>query len=325
MIWDGIVKKFTRRRVHVSFWTILFTITLGPGWYSSIESLFQSFKKGVGINLGFFSIEMPLSIFTLMVSSLIVGIIFDVILNNYIAKHPLGVEAFRDAGSQELKEFFILLKNKTGIKKIYKNMQGIAINQQYADDVITEAKRSKNIKILSIAGYEYIGKGNKSLLFSTIAQQAETIVDVIILDPLEGQNIIFERIKALRQRDPNYTVDSMIKEINETKNQIYQLKKQKDQDDDGKIGLYYTKNHPIFRLVILDTCLFMSTYPRSYHGHESPTYKILKVAEAKSHPDEQNISLYETFLMLFEHIKKEAKPDNLCNNCHTPTVDTPLI
>ncbi|MBI5374129.1 MAG: hypothetical protein HZA77_01765 [Candidatus Schekmanbacteria bacterium] len=193
-----------------------------------------------------------------------------------------------------------MLNKQSGIKKIYEDrLRVAAINQQYSRDVMEELSHSETIKLLSIAGYEYIGKGEGESLFYDVLRERNWIkVESVILNP-DNDEVINERIHQLRKILPPYTKEDLKKEICNTIDKFKTLNKIRS---DRTVQLYYCKFHPIFRLIILDKCLFMSTYEIDRHGHESPVYKIDKVTE----DNKDNLSLYDSFNNLFDKLKENS-------------------
>ncbi len=197
---------------------------------------------------------------------------------------------------EEIKRLVALINEKTGIEKIFPCKEGKpAINQPYAAEIMKELRNSGSLKLLSIAGYENIGKGeSKSLFYDFLKENQGVDLVVIQLDP--SSKTISERVDQLRKTNPSYTSDQLKKEIETTKNKMNKLKVARGKN--AKTKLYQCKFHPIFRLIILDHCLFMNTYEDAIHGHTSPMYKIAKVKS----PSSGDLSLYNSFDCLFENI-----------------------
>jgi hypothetical protein len=194
-----------------------------------------------------------------------------------------------------------LLDERAGIKCIYEGERGKpASKQKYSTDIEKDVSETKSLKILSIAGYENIGKGEGlSLLYSILKRDCGLDVEVILLDPA-AEEIIKERIKQLQHNNPQYSNGQMKSEINETIERLKTLKKIRNNDT---VKIYLYNDHPIFRLIICDDCLYMNTYETDFHGHESPVYRI-----CRTHSEERNkLSLYSTFLNYFEKIKRLSK------------------
>ncbi len=203
---------------------------------------------------------------------------------------------------EEIKRLVELIDEKTGIKEIIpcEGKSLPAIHQPYTKVIMKELRNSGSLKLLSIAGYENIGKGESNSLFYDFIKENHTIdLHVILLDP-DGNETIDKRVSQLRKVYPSYTSSQLKNEIKSTADKIKRLKRARKS---GKTELYYCKFHPIFRLIILDHCLFMNTYEESIHGHASPMYKIDKVKD----PTSSNLSLYSSFDCLFENIRENSR------------------
>lgn len=232
----------------------------------------------------------------------IIAVIFAGIANvslDFYVRSYLGI--FKEIDIVHTKELLDNISNKAGIKQIYHSKRGVpAICQPYSSEVMKKLADSRTIKLLSIAGYEYIGKGEgKSLFYDVIRERHYVNAELILLNPTNDETIS-ERISQLKRQDQSYTNDQLKNEILETTKKVKVLEKTRN---DESIKLYYCKFHPIFRLIILDDCLFMNTYEMDYHGHESPVYKIDKLQ-----PDNITdcLSLYNSFYNLFDNIKKHS-------------------
>lgn len=202
-----------------------------------------------------------------------------------------------------MNELAELLDTKAGLQRIYPSSRGVpAYKQPYSSDVCGSLKETTEIRLLSIAGYEYIGRGEAlSLFYDALREKYWIKAEIIILDPT-NEDTINERIQQLKRIDASYTGDMLKKHIEETTKKCKLLKQSRGDDS---IKLYYCKFHPIFRLIILDDCLFMSTYETALHGHESPVYKIDK----ENSPEK--LSLYNSYLNFFEKIKQYSTPTSL--------------
>lgn len=232
----------------------------------------------------------------------VVAVIFAGIANvslDFYVKSYLGI--FKEIDLVQTKELLDNISNKAGIKQIYHSKRGVpAVHQPYSSEMMKSLANSRTIKLLSIAGYEYIGKGEgKSLFYDVIRERNYVNTELILLNP-DNNDTIKERIFQLKKQNQSYTDVQLKNEILETTKKVKVLKNTRN---DESIQLYYCKYHPIFRLIILDDCLFMNTYEMDYHGHESPVYKIDKLL-----PDNitDSLSLYDSFYSLFGNIKKHS-------------------
>lgn len=210
---------------------------------------------------------------------------------------------------KDLLELLELLDCKSGIKKIYPGKKGASARSQlYAQEVIKSLEASESIKMICIAGYEYIGKGiGSSLLLNALNQHQLVNIEVITINP-DSMEIISDRIKQIKRSYPDYTPTKMKNEITATTNTLKGVVVNRENVNDGDVSLFYTKNHPIFRLLIFDTCLFLGTYEINHHGHESPVYKIEKINDSDT---ANNLSLYDSFVKYYDLVKQSSDKVNL--------------
>lgn len=117
--------------------------------------------------------------------------------------------------------------------------------------------------------------------------------ECILLDPDKGSATIKERLSDLKERDETYTEQQLLQHIDSTKGILRHLKTVCAK----RIELWKTGNHPVFRMLILDDCLFVSTYTKG-HGHESPVYQITKDSKKSD-----GSSWFESFVKFYENIK----------------------
>ncbi|HUD48356.1 MAG TPA: hypothetical protein VMR33_16100 [Candidatus Baltobacteraceae bacterium] len=75
-----------------------------------------------------------------------------------------------------------------GIRKAYPaETQLQTTHQLYCGDIRAEAGFSKTMKIMSIAGLVYVGRGANSLLYETLVKKPEIETEFIFLNP-DGQS-----------------------------------------------------------------------------------------------------------------------------------------
>lgn len=287
-------KYITPRKFNFILWMFILWICL----------LTDAERIGIINDLRTFSIPFKLQITLPVNFKIVIAAIFAFIANiglNFYVKSYLGI--FKEQEDPvKAKELLDNITDKAGIKQIYHGKRGFAaIHQIYSSDMMKSMGDSRTIKLLSIAGHEYIGKGEgKSLFYDVIRERDWINIEIILLNP-DSKDTINERISQLKKQDSTYTAERLKQEILETTNKVKTLASTRS--NDNSILLYYCKFHPIFRLVIFEDCLFMNTYEMDYHGHESPVYKIDKIP-----PDNitDRLSLYNSFCNLFEHIKKHS-------------------
>lgn len=297
---DLIPTKITPRRFDILVWTlILWFIWLNPSDFKQLPSLQFNIPFGISFNAS----DLPKPVFLKFFGAGIFSVISHISLHIYV-KEYLGFLKTKDP--EEVKNLLKLLEERAGIKKIYEGKTGEpAIHQSYVIDMMNELAHTRSLKILSIAGYESIGKGEGKSLFYDSLRSNNINLEYILLSPTDDVTID-ERINQLKMKDHTYTNKELKDQINKT---IERLRTLKLARGDDSIKGYFCKFHPIFRLFIFDRCLFMSTYEVDRHGHESPVYKIDKVND--NDPAAANLSLYETYSNFFEKIKKNSNPIRL--------------
>lgn len=322
---DKFVKSSLYRKLHltptrldIAIWTIiLWVVLLNKSEFLSVIPIWEkiefvlSFPPSIGLKTSTsINNNVPVSILSSLFSPFVIkfvvalafAIVSHVSLRIYSLYEPKGAGNIGTENKTKLDTLLRLLDERSGIKRIYDGKKfAPVIEQGYSEDVLSEVLSSNTLKILSIAGYENIGKGEKySLLFDAIKQKSDLTTEVILLDPTKGQKTIDERIIQLSTHNPSYKSSDMKREIKKT---IEKLKELKNEKKNSSMKIYTYNFHPIFRLIICDNCLFMNTYESDFHGHESPVYKIQKVSNNDS-SELPRLSLYNTFLNYFEKIKK---------------------
>lgn len=299
----------TPARLDILVWTIiLWLVWVTKADWAEFFPLLKNFN--VVISLPFsvgLKASTPINTFASFYSpvvwKLLVSSLFatagNVTLQLYTFNSPRTGSNIAISDQPEIAELLKTLDELAGIKKIYNcQRQTSALRQQYAADVLQEVARSETLKLLSIAGYENIGKGEgTSLLYETLRKERTLDVEVIILDAEKGSDVINERVSQLRHSNPDYNAEQMKIEISNTVKMIHKL--QISRGNDGSVNGYLYNQHPIFRLIICDQCLFLSTYEMNLHGHESPVYRIQRADPL----NKDRLSLYGTFLNYYNKIK----------------------
>jgi hypothetical protein len=191
-----------------------------------------------------------------------------------------------------------LLEERAGIVAVYPAELHKAISDQpYAQPILKALNESSTLRILSIAGYEYLGKGAESLLYKTIAKKPGMGVEVIILDPDKGMDVINERVACLKaNRENTLSVSEIQRQIGAMRRTLSTLK---GNGRPGSVELCHCKHHPVFRAILLDDCLFFSTYDANAHGHETPVFKVERQKE--------KASLFEAFDQLYKNTRAQSK------------------
>lgn len=193
------------------------------------------------------------------------------------------------------------IRLKAGIQMVFvPNPHQAVAQQEYADAMIKKLSKTKTLRMMSYAGYEYIGKGYDSLFLPLIQKRKELEVEIIVLDEEKRSDLLEKRVKELRSRDSEYSVAAMKRQIQETTKQLTELVAGR-KPIDGKVRWWKTVSDPVFRLIIFDDCLFLSTYEKNCHGHESPVYLIDRPT------NDESLSLFNSFVAHFEDVKARLK------------------
>ncbi len=207
--------------------------------------------------------------------------------------------------SARLTAFNELITNLVGIEEVYRSGSTKMVQQlDYAKDVSDAVENSGTVRIASIAGYQFLGAGRKSLLFDVLRNKPNCNVEVVVLDPIERNDIVKERAKALKVISADYTPGKLVQEIDKTKEALEALVESRSTGD-GYVKYFKTKLNPAFRIILTDAAVFVSAYQSNCHGHQAPVLKI-----RKSFPEDGPVgmSLYAAFAAHFENLKRDAEP-----------------
>lgn len=194
------------------------------------------------------------------------------------------------------------LLSESGIQAVYGAvLKRSIVEQEYAPEIQSVVRETTTLKILTVAGFEYIGKGADALIYKCIEGCSHKSIEVILVDPLKGHAVILDRVAKLSgHRDKTYSEPKLKQQISETRETL-----QKMHQDGKNIKLFYTPMHPVFRLLIADNCLFFSTYSGE-HGHEAPLYKVMRCEAGGGES-----SWYDAFVQLFDNAKSGSEQQNI--------------
>jgi hypothetical protein len=137
-----------------------------------------------------------------------------------------------------------------------------------------------------------------------VLERPDLAVEVIILDPDENSasaEVIGPRLKQLRKRDSRYTSEQLRTHIRKTISTMERLKHIREEQNSAEVAVYTIDHHPIFRLLVLDDTIFLSTYENERHGHESAVFMFERVAEESGRE-----SLYAAYAAYFEAMRSGA-------------------
>lgn len=212
------------------------------------------------------------------------------------------------AATEESERLAELVYKRAGMKQIYASDPTLPVNRQpYAQDMRHFLATTRRLRVLSIAGYEFLGKGHGSLLYSILEDNPHIAAEVIVLvnDGSPAANKVIEaRRQQLLKRAPEYTKDRFRQDITSTISSLTRLAKLRREQNAAEVKIYTISTHPIFRLVILDDWLFMSAYEDECHGHESAMFRFERVPEDE---ESERMSLYPAYNAYFEALLAGAR------------------
>lgn len=194
-----------------------------------------------------------------------------------IEKHVVRQFVFGGDPSAAEKNILLDAVFECGIAKVFLPRTNCQISaQSYAESVKLSVKGASDIRLLTIACYEYLGRRDESLLFNILkANRHKPTVEVVCLDHQGGHSVVKDRVALLSSRDSKYSEATLKSHIEQTVAAIRDLK-----DEGVAITAWKTVIHPGFRLLIADDVMFVSAYSRNKHGHESHMFQIDKNSDA---------------------------------------------
>ena len=197
------------------------------------------------------------------------------------------------------------LQDRMGVEHLYPSIKKDLIRSQpYAMPMIAAVGMTKKVRLLSIAGFEYIGRGTDSLLYTVIECHPELNAQVILLNPEAGRTTIDRRVSELKTREQTITAEGIIHNIQMTTDALKTLNATRK---GGRVELRQCQWHPIFRLLLCDEVMFFSTYGHAMHGHESPVIQITKRSRDGSSSDTH----YHSWDCYFESVWEHSRPISL--------------
>jgi hypothetical protein len=158
------------------------------------------------------------------------------------AKSDLREELLVKAqNNAERLELVARILRHSGISNIYDAVPRKAVKEQSSAQHIIEAvTKAKSLRMMTIAGFEYIGKGRDSLLFETISKNSQVKLEIILLDATKADHIIKERVRTVGSQDSGYTEETLKREIDSTKERLLNLKS-KGMD----VNLWLCRKNPV--------------------------------------------------------------------------------
>jgi hypothetical protein len=204
--------------------------------------------------------------------------------------------------TQEFKKLTRIVCDLSGIKEVFDSPCKENVFTPEFKYIIDQAiKSSKTVRIMSIAGYAYLGEGEKkSLLYKQLKRGKFDSVKVLTVDP--------SKLAHVKRRAEDLSM-SWIDYERETQEQITNTKEQCKRLYQAGLPLKFRvmRHDPIFRLVIFDDLLLLSTYENDVHGHESPVYVIYRVPNKNKNKK----TLFNSFCTLFDSVFAFAYPTRL--------------
>ena len=198
---------------------------------------------------------------------LIGAFLFSVALHRYLVKEI--APAIEPAENRQ--RFLLEGVQEAGLFRVYQSDPEKTIKQQsYSNDMRAKLGTSSRMRILTIAGYEYVGRGSDSLLWEGVRKRPDLHVEIVLLnaDCEEGKGVIASRLQCLGKRDPSYDEDQLRDHIGKSLKTLKKLKA----EHKGRFDLKLLKEHPLFRILILDDEMWISAYEPDAHGHESKVF-----------------------------------------------------
>ncbi len=221
------------------------------------------------------------------------AVLFVIAIQQVVRERIQSTGSERDKNLEQLKG---LLEGHAGISKVYPaQVKTPALRQPYADDVVAQAKKSRSMRLLTIAGYEFIGKGDESLLLQTLKDGGPSEIEIVLLKPDDPKTkVVFdERVEALRERDSAVSSQKIQQQVKDTIARMAEVR-----TTTGKrVEVIQCSQHPIFRILLFDDCLFVSAYRRGAHGHESPMFRI------ERHVDGGHVTWFESFERYYQLVR----------------------
>jgi hypothetical protein len=202
------------------------------------------------------------------------------------------------AGSPDRQRFLLEGMEQAGLFRVYRADLGMPIvTQPYADRIRACLGTASRMRMLTIAGYEYVGKGSESLLWDGIRKRPDLNVEVVLLhaDCDAGKAVIESRVQCLASKDPHFDQDQMVEHIGKTKTL---LRKMKASRGNQRFEVKLLAEHPLFRILILDDDMWVSAYESANHGHESKVFHFRRSGPA---------SWFHAFESMYDQAAKRAE------------------
>ncbi|WP_189308416.1 helix-turn-helix domain-containing protein [Streptomyces albospinus] len=148
-----------------------------------------------------------------------------------------------------------------------------------AEEIRRRARTASELDVLAVRGLGLIGL-NDSLLRGSVTRPDPPQVRVLLLDP-EAPAL------AVRAAEIGESVESLASGVRLAEARLREL------SDSGDVRVYRYRMLPTWRIIRLDSTLFVSAFDAGWEGHESATYKLMETPHG---------SLYRGFRRMFEAI-----------------------
>jgi hypothetical protein len=172
-------------------------------------------------------------------------------------------------------ESLVAQMQEAGFSKIFANHPSdSALSDKCRAAMKKAIEGSEKFRLMTIAGFEYIGKGADSLAFRLLEVDCKKRIEVVLVDPDKARSVIKQRVQALKQRDNTISEKTIADQIQRTLERLETLKR--DCTGEKEVKVWFTEHFPPFRMLILDSDVFFSAYQNDAHGHEVAVFRITK-------------------------------------------------
>lgn len=148
-----------------------------------------------------------------------------------------------------------------------------------AEEIRRRARTAAELDVLAVRGLGLIGL-NDSLLRGSVLRPSPPRVRVLLLDP-EAPSL------AVRAAEIGESAESLGSGVRLSEARLREL------SSGGDVRVYRYRMLPTWRIIRLDSTLFVSAFDAGWEGHESATYKVMETPHGP---------LYRGFRRMFEAI-----------------------
>ncbi|MFL4491582.1 helix-turn-helix domain-containing protein [Streptomyces sp. VTCC 41912] len=148
-----------------------------------------------------------------------------------------------------------------------------------AEEIRRQARTAAELDVLAVRGLGLIGL-NDSLLRGSVLRPSPPRVRVLLLHP-EAPSL------AVRAAEIGESAESLASGVRLSEARLREL------SSSGDVRVYRYRMLPTWRIIRLDSTLFVSAFDAGWEGHESATYKVMETPHGP---------LYRGFRRMFEAI-----------------------